>query len=95
MHRAKCSHHKLIFYGPPKRFSKYEVLTQILGNHAFIIHGFVLIVQTKTFSAKFQTSAVPLELLSEYRFYFDFRDNPTFNGSEGNGSEGNGSEGSV
>ena len=35
-------------------------------------------IKTITVSAKFQASAVPLELQAKYRFYFDFSENPTF-----------------
>ena len=35
-------------------------------------------IKTIIVSAKFQTSAVSLELQAKYRFYFDFRENPTF-----------------
>ena len=35
-------------------------------------------IKTITVSAKFYTSATPLELQTKYRFYFDFRENPTF-----------------
>ena len=35
-------------------------------------------IKTTTVSAKFQTSAVTLELQAKYRIYFDFNENPAF-----------------